>query len=356
MQKSLWLHNISPLSLTSLSSSLHCDVCIVGGGLTGVYTAYLLAKNGMDVVLLEANSSVAYGTTGHSTGKLTPQHGAVFDQLLNIFNEEEVRTYYEANVNAIEKALDESTADTFQRVDSYLYATTEKGAETIKKELEAYEKIGIQGIETGETELPFEVITALKMENTFQIHPVKFTNHFAKLALKAGAKLFVNTRVTKLMIDEHRLLTEKDFEIRFKSVVLATHYPIEAIKGLHIAKLSIERSYLMATKTSELLKGQYLSVDLSPRTIRTALIDNQPYFIFGGSSHTAGAVQNTHIYYEMLEKELASAFDLPKPEFYGAPKIRIQPTTFHMWGVFQKVNRESILPPVTGNGGYPTPS
>lgn len=316
MQKSLWLSDAEPLSLTTLSSSLSCDVCIVGGGLTGVYTAYLLAKKGVDVILLEANSSVAFGTTAHSTGKLTPQHGTVFQQLLGTFTEEETRTYYDANVSAIEKALEHATVDIFQRVDSYLYATTEEGVETIKKELDAYKNINIPGIKTTETELPFEVKAALKMENTTQIHPTKFTNHFAKLALKEGAKFFINTRVTKLVIDENRLFTEGDLEVKFKSIVLATHYPIEAVKGLHLAKLSVDRSYLMATQTSELLKGQYLSTDNTSRTIRTALINNVPYFIFGGSSHIAGVVQNTQTYYETLEKELISDFHLSKPEYF----------------------------------------
>lgn len=372
MQNSLWLKNAEPLSFTSLSASLNCNVCIVGGGLAGVYTAYLLAKKGIDVVLLEAKPSIAFGTTGHSTGKLTPQHGAVFDQLLTTFKEDEVRTYYEANRTAIENALKEATADLFQRVDSYLYATTEEGAEKIKKESEAYKKVGIEGTETTDTELPFEVKNALKMENTFQIHPVKFTNHFAKLALKAGAKLFVNTRVTKLFIDEQRLLTENEFEVNFKSLVLATHYPIEAIKGLHIAKLSIDRSYLMATKTSELLKGQYLSVDTSSRTVRTALIDNQPYFIFGGSSHIAGTVQNTHIYYEKLEKELVSTFDLPKPEYLWSaqdpntadyipyvgrisdsePRIYIA-TGFRKWGLSNSLVAGEIISTELTSGQHP---
>ncbi|NLY81062.1 MAG: FAD-dependent oxidoreductase [Lysinibacillus sp.] len=315
MQNSLWLYGAEPLSLNTLSSSLNCDVCIVGGGLTGVYTAYLLAKKGVDVVLLEANSSVAFGTTAHSTGKLTPQHGTVFQQLLTTFNEDEARTYYKANVSAIEQALKHVTVDIFQRADSYLYATTEQGVDSIKKELEAYKKLGIPGVETKDTELPFEVNTALKMENTTQIHPTKFTNHFAKLAIKEGAKFFVNTRVTKLIIEENRLITESELEVSFKSIVLATHYPIEAVKGLHLAKLSIDRSYLMATKTSELLKGQYLSTDNTSRTIRTALIENQPYLIFGGSSHIAGVVQNTQTYYETLEKEMIATFDLSKPEF-----------------------------------------
>lgn len=316
MQKSLWLSDVEPLSLTTLSSSLRCDVCVVGGGITGVYTAYLLAKKGVDVVLLEANSSVAFGTTVHSTGKLTPQHGTAFQQLLTTFSEDEARTYYEANVSAIEKSLEHATVDIYQRADSFLYALTEQGVESINNELDAYKQLNIPGIETTETELPFEVKAALKIENTTQIHPAKFTNHFAKLALKEGAKFFVNTRVTKLIIDENRLMTDSDFEVNFNSVVLATHYPIEAVKGLQIAKLSVDRSYLMATKTSELLKGQYLSTDSASRTIRTALIDNNPYYIFGGSSHIAGVVQNTQIYYETLEKELISSFHLQKPEFY----------------------------------------
>lgn len=372
MQNSLWLHNIAPLSFPSLSSSLNCDVCIVGGGLTGVYTAYLLAKKGVNVVLLEAKESVAYGTTGHSTGKLTPQHGAVFDLLLNTFTEEEVRTYYDANVHAIENALHDAAPDTFQQADSYLYATTDEGAEKIKKEIAAYQKVGIQGKETTDTELPFEVKTALKMENTYQIHPVKFTHHFANLAQKAGAQLFVNTRVTKLIINEQRLLTDHDFEVRFKSVVLATHYPIEAIKGLHIAKLSIDRSYLMATKTETLLKGQYLSTDSSSRTVRTAFIDQEPYFIFGGSSHTAGAVQDTKFYYDLLEKELISTFHYPKAEFLWSaqdpdtadylpyvgrisdsePRIYIA-TGYRKWGLSNSLVAGEILSTELTSGQHP---
>lgn len=372
MQNSLWLHNIAPLSFPSLSSSLNCDVCIVGGGLTGVYTAYLLAKKGVNVVLLEAKESVAYGTTGHSTGKLTPQHGAVFDLLLNTFTEEEVRTYYDANVHAIENALHDAAPDTFQQADSYLYATTDEGAEKIKKEIAAYQKVGIQGKETTDTELPFEVKTALKMENTYQIHPVKFTHHFANLAQKAGAQLFVNTRVTKLIINEQRLLTDHDFEVRFKSVVLATHYPIEAIKGLHIAKLSIDRSYLMATKTETLLKGQYLSTDSSSRTVRTAFIDQEPYFIFGGSSHTAGAVQDTKFYYDLLKKELISTFHYPKAEFLWSaqdpdtadylpyvgrisdsePRIYIA-TGYRKWGLSNSLVAGEILSTELTSGQHP---
>lgn len=80
-------------------------------------------------------------------------------------------------------------------------------------------------------------------------------------------------------------------------------------------KLQIKRSYLTATKYSQLLEGQYLSVDAQSRTIRTALIDNQPYFIYGGQSHTAGSTSDTDPFYDTLQHELTTDFELPPYEY-----------------------------------------
>ena len=315
MQNSLWLKDVEAPTLSTLSTSLDCDVCIVGGGLSGIYTAYLLAKKGVKVVLLEAKPALAIGTTGHSTGKLTPQHGVVFSKLIKYFSPEDVFTYYEANKNAIESALQVASDDSYERVDSYLYATTVSGKQTIEKELYAYSELNIPGIETTETELPFDVTSALKMENTAQIHPTKFATHFLKLALDEGAQVYTNSRVTKVEIDEKFVLTDNDSKVTFKKLVLCTHYPIESIKGLITAKLSIDRSYLMASKTNEVLKGQYLSVESSSHTIRTALIGDTPYLIYGGGSHTAGEVENTQVYYESLKEEMETTFNVSEPPF-----------------------------------------
>ncbi|MDI7743898.1 FAD-dependent oxidoreductase [Lysinibacillus fusiformis] len=315
MQNSLWLQNAETISSDTLSTSVDCDVCIVGGGLSGIYTAYLLAKKGVNVVLLEAKSAPAIGTTGHSTGKLTPQHGVIYSKLLKFFSTEDVYTYYQTNKNAIESALKVASDDSFERVDSYLYATTVPGKQTIEKELYAYKELNIPGVETTETELPFDVTLALKMENTAQIHPTKFATHFLNLALKEGAAVYTNSRVTKVEIDEKFVLTENDSKVTFKKLVLCTHYPIESIKGLITTKLSIDRSYLLASQADNLLKGHYLSVESSSRTIRTALIGDTPYFIYGGSSHIAGEVENTQTYYETLKDEMQTTFNVPEPPF-----------------------------------------
>ncbi len=346
MQNSLWLKDIETLSLPTLSKSLECDVCIVGGGLSGIYTAYLLAKKGLQVVLLEAKSSIAHGTTSHSTGKLTPQHGIIFSKLLKDFSDDEVRTYYKANKSAIESALQLVPIETYQKTDSYIYAQSKYGSNTIQDELNAYKKLNIPGIETTETELPIPITSALKMENTAQIHPTNFAIHFAKLALKEGASIFSNCRVTRVIIDEKVVETNSDYRINYKNLVLCTHYPIESFKGMLTTKLSIDRSYLIASKASELLKGQYLSVENPTRTIRTALVSNTPYFIYGGNNHKAGTVKHTKNYYKELERELKGNFDLPKPTYFWSAQDPNTPD--HIPYIGQITNDEPTLYIATG--------
>ena len=103
--------------------------------------------------------------------------------------------------------------------------------------------------------------------------------------------------------------------IHYKKLILCTHYPIESVKGLYSVKLQISRSYLVATKTSELLDGQYISIDTDSRTIRTALVNNERYFVYGGRSHLAGTETHTQPFYNTLTSELTQYFELPDPTF-----------------------------------------
>ncbi|WP_332646409.1 FAD-dependent oxidoreductase [Lysinibacillus sp. 54212] len=357
MQNTLWLNGFHPVNTSTLDANTTCEVCIIGGGLSGIYTAYLLAQKGVDVIVLEAQPTLALGATAHSTGKLTMQHGPIFSTI----PVDNAKDYYTANKNAIEAALEHANSSLFSRVTSYLYATTEKGKTLLQNELEAYKKIGINAEVTTETELSFPLQLALGIQKEAQINPAAFLNHFAKLALQAGARIYTESRVTKIINSNKSAIANK-YEIGFQKLILCTHYPIESIKGLYSAKLSTHRAYLTAVKTSELLHGQYLSVDTESRTIRTALVNNTPFFIYGGSGHLAGTVSNTKKYYDTLAQELKNIFDLPSPEFcwsaqdistpdqipYVGPLTKNESTIYlatgyHKWGLSNALVAAEIL-------------
>lgn len=130
MEKSIWLQQKQLFSTAELKEDYTCEICIIGGGLTGVYTAYLLAKSGHDVVLLEAQEEIGTGTTAHSTGKLTVQHGTKYTKL----STSDAQGYYNANRLAIESALQDMPTSLFRNVISYIYATTEQGKTLLQQE------------------------------------------------------------------------------------------------------------------------------------------------------------------------------------------------------------------------------
>ena len=308
MTQSLWLTTSESVSLSPLTSSVTCDVCIIGGGLTGLYTAYTLAKAGVDVVLLEANTHFGHGTTGHSTGKLTAQHSIVYANLLEKLSVEEAQLYYQLNQQAIDKARQILPENSVRQVDSLLYCQSKEGYAQLLKEWNAYKVLNIKSKITSDTELPFPITKALCMPLQAQINPLEVSNFLAKEAQAMGARLYSNTRVQQLNIPQNNLHTEKNISVQYNKLILCSHYPIEAFRGLHLFKLSNSRSYMVASKVSETMQGQYLSVDFPSRSIRTATINNEHYLVLGGANHIAGETVNTEPYYEAISNEMKEHF------------------------------------------------
>lgn len=335
MKKSLWLDEKKLVSTTGLTQDDRCEICIAGGGLSGIYTAYLLAKAGHDVLLVEGKESIGAGATSFSTGKLTVQHGLKYSKL----PAEDAIVYYEANRQAIDRLLQDLPPSLYNRATSYIYATTEQGKLDLQKEYEAYQKIGIPSYATNETELPFDVMLALGIENEAQVDPTDLVTHVANLAIKEGARIHTNSRVTT--VNEDYVQLANDVRIHFQKLILCTHYPISSLPRLYTAKLAIKRSYLTATPTSGLLQGQYISVDNPIRTMRTAVVGGKSYFVFGGGEHPAGTVTDTDSFYEAFTQELQTIFHLPAPEFQWSNQDMQTPDDVPYIGPFLK-NSEKI--------------
>ena len=73
-----------------LEGELQADVCVVGGGFTGLNTASELAQRGMSVVLLEARR-IGWGASGRNGGQLIRGVGHDLEQFTRILGAEGVR-------------------------------------------------------------------------------------------------------------------------------------------------------------------------------------------------------------------------------------------------------------------------
>ncbi|MFD1927643.1 FAD-dependent oxidoreductase [Sporosarcina siberiensis] len=310
MSKSLWLSTAYPLdNFPTLQTDIQCDVCIVGGGLSGIANAYFLAKEGKKVILLEKNK-ILEGATGNSTGKFTAQHTLIYGKLIKKFGIEAARLYYDINIEALNFGKSFTGSDELVDVDSILYSQTKSGTDLLKYEAEAYESLGIPGEFGRYTELPVRMDATLALMNECQIHPVRFGQKLAQLAIEAGAQIFEDSGVLLMDLKENELTLHSHQKVRFKKLVLCTHYPIETLRSMQTMKLSVNRSYIVAAEADILLHGQYISVDFPKRSIRTARIDGKTYFLLSGESHPAGATGNTQVRYDQLFSEVQENFGL----------------------------------------------
>ncbi|OEH84155.1 (2Fe-2S)-binding protein [Desulfuribacillus stibiiarsenatis] len=303
-----WCKDMDIPNFSVLVEDHETDVVIVGGGITGITTAYLLAKEGVKVTLLEADR-LLNGTTGHTTAKLTAQHDLIYDEYMNHFGRTKARLYYEANKDAIQFVKDiinEQKIDCdFSEQDAYLYATTDQYAENIEKEWKAYQQLHIQGELVKEIPFAINVKNALIMKGQAQFHPLKYLSHFVRqLANDNNVRIFEGTTAEDILNLGNKLqvVSRDGKKVTANKVLCCSHFPFYEGTGLYFSRMYADRSYVLAVKAKkDFPGGMYLSVDQPSRSLRSTPWNGENLVLVGGESHKTGQGKNTLEHYQALE-------------------------------------------------------
>lgn len=178
--EAIWKENITLKKREQAVGCFEREIVVIGGGMTGLLTALELKRAGKKVVVLEAGR-IAGGQTGHTTAKITSQHGLCYDRLFHRVGADEARCYWEANHAAIDEyrhLVEEYNIDCdFKCLSSYLYTTGDDSV--LRNEEQALRSLGIPMKIVKSTELPFEVTRAICFEHQAQFHPLKWIAGFA---------------------------------------------------------------------------------------------------------------------------------------------------------------------------------
>lgn len=283
--KSLWLKDYDIKVFEPLSSDIETDVCIIGAGLCGLLTAYLLKDTGMKIVIIDANK-VASSTSAKNTGKITAQHGIMYKQLFDL-SESDARLYKKVCMDAItdyKNIIDENGIDCdFRIADAIVYATDEETAKDVLDEFLIAKEIGFDAYLTDKIEPDIKIINALGYKDQATFHPVKFMNEIVKILEKSGVKIYENTAAQD--IDDNTVYTVNGNEIRATHIVMSTHYPFFKIKGLFPIKMYQSRSFLLALKgINNKINNMYIDANEFGFTFK----QHGDYLIFGGEDHQTG--------------------------------------------------------------------
>ena len=272
--KELWTQNVEMPRFAPLRYDLKTDVLIIGGGLSGLLCAHKLQQAGVDYALIEART-VGCGTSGHSTAKITAQHGLCYQNALQKFGAEKAQMLLMANLNALEQYRDlaQELEFDFEEKDNYIYSSD---PQKLEQELEALQTIGYSADLVRHLPLPIEAAGAVRFSRQAQCHPMKLMAGLAKglhIYEKTPARSFHGMDV---ITDGGNIAAQK--------IIFASHFPLLNACGGYFIKLYQHRSYVSAWQGAPLPDGMFMGDTSDAISFRSY----GDLLIVGGGAHRTG--------------------------------------------------------------------
>lgn len=246
------------------------DVAVVGAGITGLATALMLVRGGLEVVVVESKH-VAALATGANTGKATVLHGALLHRIRSSHSARLARAYVEANLDGqrwIAEFAQHHGVPVSEET-AYSYAATDDGLRTVDREFDAALEAGlpVERVDRMPVGFPFEGAVALPGQ--LGLDPYRLAVAMARAFVAEGGVLIEGVRVEGVDAGGPVEVQTLEGPIRADAAVIATGTPI-LDRGLYFSKLQASRSYLTSYRVSEPPpQGLFLSVDEPSRSIRT---------------------------------------------------------------------------------------
>src|SRR5690606_26636825 len=255
--QSLWNSFSATTDFPSLDRNLQADVVIVGGGITGITTAKLLADEGLKVVVLEARK-VGGGTTAHSTGNLYSTVDQVLSSLSSTHNEETIRKVVSSRTQAvdlIEEHVKQFQLDCdFHRVPWYLYASSEDDSGKIEKEFQTAQEAGVRMEMASQAEIPFPVSKAVKVSDQAQLNPMRYVQELANSIKSEHCSIFEHSRVLDIEEEDNLVRVTMDKgKVTANYAIHATHTP----KGVRLFFHTVLGPYRDYGVAAQLRSGSY---------------------------------------------------------------------------------------------------
>jgi glycine/D-amino acid oxidase-like deaminating enzyme/nitrite reductase/ring-hydroxylating ferredoxin subunit len=268
-----------------VEKNIETDICIIGGGITGISTAYYLTKENLKVTVLDMGK-IGFQTTGNSTAKITSQHGLFYKYLKDSKGEDFARLYYDANEDAIKnikKIVEkEKIQCDLECQSAYVLAANREEVQKVKDEVEVVRGFGghaeyLEREDIDKNLLILNPLAAIRFKNQAQFNSYKYTIELAKICKNLGANIYENTKVVDVRDekDYYYLETEDGYKIKAKYLVITTKYPIINIPGFYFMKMYQSTSYGISIPVKEkLFDGMYITSTNPKVSLRMAKVDN----------------------------------------------------------------------------------
>ena len=243
-EKSYWMTTREYLPGAPLQDDIEVDVAVVGGGFTGLSSAYHIkkAEPNLRVVLLESEV-IGFGASGRNAGFSMTLFGMTLGLTARRFGKKkakEAHHYMERAVDYLRDLVAELKIDCDYEHPGFLrVATSEKYKKRILKEMELVHKLGLEGIEWLDKEQTQEQVRSpLYLGAWWEprcglLNPAKLSWGWADVIRSLGVEIFENTPVAEIVRESGKVRLETpNGRVRADKVVMATNAWSHFFKGL----------------------------------------------------------------------------------------------------------------------------
>ena len=275
------------------------DVAIVGAGITGLATALMLVRGGLEVIVVEADRIAALAS-GANTGKASVLQGKTLQRIRASHPDRLVRGYVEANLDGqrwIAEFARQHDVPIAEET-AYSYAASDSALPTVDREFAAALAAGLPVERVERLPVTFPFAGAVALAGQLALDPYRLAVAMARAFVAEGGTLVDGVRVEDVDAGRPVELHTPQGTVRADAAVVATAAPT-MYRGLYFAKTRASRSYLTSYRVDDAPPpGLFLSVDEPIRSLRTtpdtrAEADVPPLLLVGGNNHLVGTADST---------------------------------------------------------------
>jgi len=306
---SIWMATANTPSQSRLKESIRTEVCIIGAGIAGLTTAYLLAKEGRSVVVLD-DGLIGGGMTGRTTAHLTNAYDDRYVEIEKVHGAEAARLTAESHTAAINKISEIVSAEKincdFEWLEGFLFAIKPDDVELLNDELAAAHRAGLVDVEKV-ARAPIETFdtgVALRFPRQAQFHPLEYLNGLARAVILEGGRTFGETHATKIEGgSEARVETTDGPVVTCEAVVVATNTPVNDRVAIH-TKQAPYVTYVIGVRVPKdsVTRALYWDTGDPYHYVRLQNEDGYDVLIVGGEDHKTGQANDGQERFGRLEQ------------------------------------------------------
>src|SRR5947209_4819742 len=236
---SVWMRSAPAPDFPPLTGDAEADVCVVGAGIAGMTTAYLLAREGKSVVVLD-DGPVGGGQTRRTTAHLSNAVDDRYTEIERIHGEEGAKLAAQSHTAAIERieeiARTEAIDCEFTRLEGYLFRPPGDTSDVLERELEAAHRAGLSGVRLvpGAPVADFDTGPALRFPRQGMFDPMKYLAGLVRAFRRHRGQIYGGTHVARVAGGAPcTVTTAAGPVVTCDHVVVATNTPVNDRVTMH---------------------------------------------------------------------------------------------------------------------------